>query len=69
MPAVDFTRVPGQCPILDRGVWHSGPLSLNEHFHPGWFHPVGRRATMPVTEATLSPFALQRRVDVVGCIG
>ena len=66
MPPVCFTRIPGQRPILDRVVWHSDPLSIDEHLHPGWRHPVGRRATIPVIAATVSPSVLQRRVDVVG---
>jgi hypothetical protein len=66
MSPVCFTSVIGQRPILDRAVWHSDPLSLDEHLHPGWRHPVGRRTTVLVIAATLSTAVLQRRVDVVG---
>ena len=32
MPPGCFTRVTRQRPILDRGVWHSDPLAIDEHF-------------------------------------
>jgi hypothetical protein len=66
MPPVGFTRVTKQRPILDRGVWYPDLLSLDEHLHPSWRHPVGRSSTISVVAAIPSGFVSERRVDAIG---
>jgi len=61
-----LTWIPGQRPILDRVVWHGDPLSIDEHLHAGWRHPVRDRPTILVVTATVPPSVLQGRVDVMG---
>jgi hypothetical protein len=69
MSSYCFTCVTGQGTKLYRVLWHSDPLSINEHLHPGWRYPVRCGATILVIAATVTPSIFQGRVEVVGVGG